>query len=99
MFFVLLKQFFPWDHPLPSDAKQRIHQQGLWSSLAPIFVKVCCSPSPAHLLPPQFLHERVFVSQEKRCTVSDLRAMLSMPWFLDSVPTSLEPSIYTLRDL
>ncbi len=25
--------------------------------------------------------------------MSDLRAMLSMPWFLDSVPTSLEPSI------
>ncbi len=88
MFFVLLTQYFPWDHLLPSDAKHSafvskdIQSSRLWSSLAPSLVQVCCSPSSAHLSPPQFLHERVFVSQEKRCTVPYLRAM---PWFLDSV--------------
>jgi hypothetical protein len=45
-------------------------------------ILISAVPPRAHLL-----------LQEKRCAVSDLRAMLSMPWFLDSVPTSLEPSI------
>jgi hypothetical protein len=98
MFFVLPTRCFPGP-PLPSDAKYRafaskdIRSSRLWSSLAPSLVQVCCSPSTAHLSSPQFLHKRVFVSQEKRCTVSDVQAMLSIPWFLESVLTSLEPSI------
>ncbi len=54
MFFVLLTQYFPWDHPLPSDAKysafvnKDIRWSRLWSLLAPSLVQVCCSPSTAH---------------------------------------------------
>ncbi len=100
MFFALLMQSFPWDHPLPSDAKcnaffsQDALPSRLWLSLAPSLVKVCCAPSTVHPSSPQFLNERVYVSQEKRCTVSDLRAMLSMPRFLESVLTSLKSSIH-----
>jgi hypothetical protein len=93
MFLVLLTKFLLRDHPLPSNVKysafvsKDIRSSRLWSSLAPSLVQVCCSPSTAHVSRPQFLHELVFVSQEKRCTLPDLRAMLSMPWFLDSKPS------------
>jgi hypothetical protein len=98
-FLLLLTQYFPWDHPIPSDAKDSAFvKQG--RLMEPTVVVACAQPCRglllailSHLSSPQFLHERVFVSQEMQCTVSDLRAMISMPWFLDSVPTSFEPSI------
>ncbi len=77
MFFVLLTQYFPWDHPLTSDARHSsfvskdIRSSRLWSLS---LFQVCCSSSTAHLSCSDFLHERVFVSQEKRNTSFDLRA-------------------------
>ena len=47
MTFVLLTQYFPWDHRFPSDAKvsaivtKDIRSSRLWSSLAPSLVQVC----------------------------------------------------------
>ncbi len=92
---------FAADSVLPSDAKycgfisKDIRSSRLWSSLAPSLVQVCCSPSSAtsHLFSSS---TRASLSQEKRCTLSDLRAMLSMPWFLDSVPTSLKPLLHNV---
>ncbi len=43
--------------------------------------------------PPLISVASVFVLQEKQCARTDLRAMLSMPWFLGSVFMLLEPSI------
>jgi len=104
MFFVLLTQYFPWDHPLPSAAKDSAFvSKDIRSSIVVVactsLVQVCCSPSTAHLLSLQFLHERVFVSQQKRCTVSDLQAMLSMPWFLDVVHLMISRRAPVLRQV
>ena len=48
MFFVLLAQFFPWDHPLPSNAKcSAFVSRDIRSS---ILVVVCTQSRPGLLL-------------------------------------------------
>ncbi len=70
MFFVLLTQYFPWDHPLPSDVKHNAFvRKDIRSSI--LVVVACPQPRPglllailSHISSPQFLHERVFVAGE-----------------------------------